>query len=134
MKRFSLAGWTILVFGLLTVATGICGIVAPGLILRLLGLVEAGQHHYFVLPTSVAASSMGVYYVLAAASRMERFFVWTVPTRVFNAIVFAAFALFGQFPRAFILIGAWELSGAAATAVALFLDRRRKDPAKASTP
>jgi hypothetical protein len=131
VQRFSLAGWTMFVFGLLTIATGICGIAAPGLILRLLGLMEAGQQHYFVLPTSVAACSMGVYYVLAAASRWERFFAWTVPMRVFNATVFATFALCGQFPHTFILIGAWELSGAAATAIALFLDRRRKDPSEA---
>lgn len=120
----TIAGWTMLAFGLLTVVTGVCGIVAPGLIEGLLGVAGTGQRHVFILPTSVAATAMGVYYTLAACHDLRPFFGWTVPMRVVNGVVFAGMALWGGFPTSFVLLAAWELSGAACTGAALLIDRR----------
>ena len=63
---------------------------------------------------------IGVYYVLAALNNMKQFYAWTVPFRCITFVVFTAAALTDAAPTRFIGVGAWELSGAIATGIALW--------------
>ncbi len=134
-------GWTIAVFGVLAAALGALGLVSPNAQLSLLGLAAPQERAAgdftpaFLTASSMAALNMGVYYVLAALADWRAFFRWTVPFRLLTCTVFIAAAIGGRAPDVFVGVGVWEGLGAAATAAALWSDRRRAGaPAPATGP
>ena len=90
------AGWTMAVFGALAAVMGVVGLLAPDVLLDVMGftpVAEAGRAEgdhtlVFVTASSMAALNMGVYYVLAALADWRPFFRWTVPFRLLTCTVF----------------------------------------------
>ncbi|MFF7099086.1 hypothetical protein ACWD6Q_33830 [Streptomyces nigra] len=125
------AGWTMAVFGVLAVVMGAVGLLAPDVLLDVMGftpVAEAGRAEgdhtlVFVTASSMAALNMGVYYVLAALADWRPFFRWTVPFRLLTCTVFTLAVIAGRAPAGFLGVGVWEGVGALATGLALRHER-----------
>ena len=114
------AALTMLVFGMVIVGSGLTGLLAPQLLLNVLGISESGHStQLFVMATSQASLAMGLYYILASVNETRIFFQWSVPLRVINFMVFAAIIPLGIAPMQWLLVAGLELAGASATAIAL---------------
>ncbi len=139
--RLGLAGWTIAVFGGLALLLGAVGLLAPQILLVLLGFAtvpaaERPAFDYttvFLMASSMASVNMGVYYLLAAFTGMRQFFVWTVPFRILTFCVFSLAIVSGYAPPRFFGVAAWELAGALATGAALAYEQRRGQTRQASS-
>ena len=114
------AALTMLVFGMVIVGSGLTGLLAPQLLLDVLGITESGHStQLFVMATSQASLAMGLYYILASVNETRIFFQWSVPMRIINFMVFAAMIPLGIAPMQWLLVAGLELAGASATAIAL---------------
>jgi Na+-driven multidrug efflux pump len=133
LKIRDASGWTMFIFGVLAVLLGVVGLVSPETLLSLLGfkIIERAQRvagDYtltFMAASSMASFNMGVYYVLAALNDMKKFYLWTVPFRGVTFTVFTTLVVMGFAPVRFWGVGAWELTGAVATGLALYFERRK---------
>ena len=120
------------VFGVMAFVFGVVGLVTPETFLSLLGfeIIERSQRlagDYtltFMAASSMASFNIGVYYVLAALNDLRQFYLWTVPFRAVTFTVFTILVLTGFAPTRFIGVGAWELTGAIATGLALYFERK----------
>jgi len=127
------SGWTMFIFGLIALILGFLGLIRPELLLSILGFPvldrsarAAGDYSLvFLIASSMASFNIGVYYILAAINDMKTFYKWTVPFRGLTFLVFTAVALTGLAPLRFIAVGAWELTGAIATGLALWFEKNR---------
>ena len=114
------AALTMLVFGMVIVGSGLTGLLAPQLLLNVLGISESGNStQLFVMATSQASLAMGLYYILASINETRIFFQWSVPVRIINFMVFAAMIPLGIAPMQWLLVAGLELAGASATAIAM---------------
>ncbi|MFJ4367561.1 hypothetical protein ACIP4S_25800 [Streptomyces chartreusis] len=121
------------VFGVLAAGLGVAGLVAPDVLLELMGFTPVpdsrraeGDHTtVFLTASSMAALNMGVYYVLAALSEWRAFFRWTVPFRLLTCAVFTLAVIGGRAPSGFLGVGLWEGIGAIVTGAALRYEQRR---------
>ncbi len=114
------AALTMLVFGMVIVGSGLTGLLAPHILLTVLGISDTGSAtHLFIMATSQASLAMGLYYILAAVNETRIFFQWSVPLRIINFMVFAAMIPLGIAPMQWLLVAGLELAGALATAIAL---------------
>ena len=115
-----IAALTMLVFGMVIVGSGLTGLLAPQLILTVLGFTDSGSAtQLFLMATSQASLAMGLYYILASVNETRIFFHWSVPLRIINFIVFAALIPLGIAPMQWLLVAGLELAGASVTAIAL---------------
>ena len=115
-----IAALTMLVFGMVIVGSGLTGLLAPQLLLTVLGITDTGSATLlFLMATSQASLAMGLYYILASVNGTRIFFQWSVPLRIINFIVFAALIPLGIAPMQWLLVAGLELAGASATAIAL---------------
>lgn len=134
MKIRDASGWTMFIFGFLAFSLGLAGLIRPEIVLSILGFDvlgfaqrAAGDYTLvFMAAASMASFNMGIYYMLAALNDIRIFYTWTVPFRILTFIVFTTITIMGIAPARFIGVGVWELLGALATGVALFLDKKRK--------
>jgi hypothetical protein len=114
------AALTMLVFGTVIVGSGLTGLLAPHVLLTVLGISEGGHStQLFVMATSQASLAMGLYYILASVNEMRSFFQWSVPLRIINFIVFALMIPLGIAPTQWLMVAGLEVVGALATAIAL---------------
>ena len=114
------AALTMLVFGMVIVGSGLTGLLAPQLLLNVLGISDAGSAtQLFLMATSQASLAMGLYYILASVHETRSFFQWSVPLRVINFMVFVAMIPLGIAPPQWMIVAGLELIGALATAIAL---------------
>jgi len=121
------SGWTMFIFGAIALLLGLLGLLRPEMLLSILGFPVldriarlAGDYTLvFITASSMASFNMGVYYILAAANDLKQFYKWTVPFRGLTFLVFTTVVLTGVAPARFIAVGAWELTGAIATGLAL---------------
>ena len=133
LKIRDASGWTMLIFGVLAFLLGLLGLVRPEWVLSLLGFTvleraarTAGDYTLvFATASAMASFNMGVYYILAALNDLKAFYKWTVPFRCLTFLVFTITALTHVAPTRFILVGAWELAGAIATAITLGFDAKK---------
>ena len=133
IKIRDISGWTMFIFGALAFFLGVVGLVSPETLLRLLGfeVIERAQRAAgdytltFMAASSMASFNMGVYYVLAALNDLKKFYLWTVPFRAVTFTVFTLLVVTGFAPARFWGVGVWELTGAIATGLALFFERKR---------
>lgn len=131
------AGWTIAVFGVMALLSGVVGLVSPDTTLSGLGFATlapgeraAGDYtRVFIAASSMASLNMGVYYLLAAATEWRPFFLFTVPFRLLTFTVFSTLVLTDVAPGRFFTVAAWEGLGAVVTGVALWWDARRRTAA-----
>jgi len=115
-----MAALTMLVFGMVIVGSGLTGLLAPHILLTVLGISETGHAtQLFIMATSQASLAMGLYYILASVNETRSFFQWSVPLRIINFVVFAGMVLLGVAPVQWLLVAGLEVVGALATAVAI---------------
>jgi uncharacterized membrane protein HdeD (DUF308 family) len=132
LKIRDASGWTIFIFGALALLLGFLGLIRPELLLSILGFhvvdrAARGAGDYslvFVTAASMASFNIGVYYMLAALNNMKQFYQWTVPFRCVTFVVFTIAVLTNLAPARFIGVGAWELTGAIATGLALRAEKK----------
>lgn len=134
LKIRDASGWTIFVFGVLALLLGLVGLISPKTVLTLLGFEIIESSHRitgdytltFMAASSMASFNMGIYYVLAAINDLKKFYLWTVPFRVVTFTVFTILVVTGTAPGKFFGVGAWELTGAVATGLALYFESKKK--------
>lgn len=127
------SGWTIFIFGLLAFLFGLISLIRPELLLSILGFTvlertsrAAGDYTLvFIIASAMASFNVGVYYILASLNDLKQFYKWTVPFRCVTFVVFTTAVLTGLAPARFFGVGAWELTGAVATALALWQENRK---------
>ena len=133
LKIRDASGWTMFIFGALAFLLGLLGLIRPELLLSILGFNvldraarTAGDYSLvFMTAASMASFNIGVYYMLAALNDMKQFYKWTVPFRCVTFVVFTIAVLTNLAPARFIGVGAWELTGAIATGIALRSEKRK---------
>lgn len=133
LKIKDTSGWTMFIFGVLALLLGILGLLRPELLLSALGFSvleraarAAGDYTLvFMTASSMASFNIGAYYILAAINDLKPFYKWTVPYRCLTFLVFTTVTLIGLAPTRFILVGAWELTGAIATGLALRAESKK---------
>ena len=133
LKIKDTSGWTMFIFGVLALLLGILGLLRPELLLSALGFSvleraarAAGDYTLvFMTASSMASFNIGAYYILAALNDLKPFYKWTVPYRCLTFLVFTTVTLIGLAPTRFILVGAWELTGAIATGLALRAESKK---------
>lgn len=114
------AALTMLIFGMVIVGSGLTGLLAPHILLTVLGISDTGSAtHLFIMATSQASLAMGLYYILAAVNETRIFFQWSVPLRIINFIVFVLMIPLGIAPTQWLMVAGLEVVGALATAIAL---------------
>ncbi len=121
------SGWTMFIFGAIALLLGLLGLLRPEILLSILGfpvldrLTRATGDYtlVFITASSMASFNVGVYYILAAVNDLKQFYKWTVPFRGLTFLVFTTVVIAGLAPSRFIAVGAWELTGAIATGLAL---------------
>jgi hypothetical protein len=121
------SGWTMFIFGVIALLLGLLGLLRPEILLSILGfsvldrLTRATGDYtvVFITASSMASFNVGVYYILAAVNDLKQFYKWTVPFRGLTFLVFTTIVITGLAPSRFIAVGAWELTGAIATGLAL---------------
>ena len=127
------SGWTIFVFGLLALLFGLVSLIRPELLLSTLGFTvldrssrAAGDYTLvFAITSAMASFNVGIYYMLASLNDLKQFYKWTVPFRCLTFVVFTMVVLTGLAPARFFGVGAWELTGALATGLALWQENRK---------
>ena len=133
MKIRDASGWTIFVFGVLAFLLGLVGLIRPEILLSILGFEvidraarAAGDYTIvFMTASSMASFNVGIYYVLAALNDVKIFYRWTVPFRTLTFIVFTTVVILGIAPQKFLGVAIWELVGALATGIALYLENKK---------
>jgi len=121
------SGWTMFIFGAIALLLGLLGLLRPEILLSILGFPvldrlarSAGDYTLvFITASSMASFNVGVYYILAAVNDLKPLYKWTVPFRGLTFLVFTTVVITGLAPLRFIAVGAWELTGAIATGLAL---------------
>jgi hypothetical protein len=130
MKIRGASGWTIFIFGIIALLLGFFGLIRPELLLSILGFdslarAERAPGDYtvvFLIASSMASFNIGVYYILAAFNDVKIFYKWTVPFRTLTFLVFSGAVAANIAPSRFMAVGLWELAGALATGIALYLE------------
>jgi hypothetical protein len=108
-------------------STRTLGLLRPETFLSILGVsaldrltLATGDYTLvFITASSMASFNVGTYYILAAVNDLKQFYKWTVPFHGLTFLVFTAVVITGLAPSRFIAVGAWELTGAIATGLAL---------------
>jgi hypothetical protein len=121
------------VFGVMSLISGIVGLVWPAALLSGLGfhVVDAGQRaagdytRVFLASSSMAALNMGVYYLIAAFAGWRAFFQATVAFRLLTCTIFTTLVVTDVAPLRFLGVALWEGIGALVTGAALWFETRR---------
>jgi Na+-driven multidrug efflux pump len=127
------SGWTIFLFGVLALLLGLVGLIRPEWLLSVLGFtvldratrVPGDYTLVFMIASSMASFNIGAYYILAALNDLKAFYKWTVPFRCITPTVFTVAVLSGLAPVRFLGVAAWEMTGAIATGIALWLENKK---------
>jgi hypothetical protein len=133
LKIRDASGWTVFIFGALAFLLGLLGLIHPELLLSILGFhvidraarATGDYSLVFMIAASMASFNIGVYYMLAALNNMKQFYTWTVPFRCVTFVAFTIAVLTNLAPPRFIGVGAWELTGAIATGIALHAENKK---------
>lgn len=133
LKIKDTSGWTMFVFGAIALLLGLLGLLRPELLLSILGFAvldritrNAGDYTLvFATASAMASFNIGVYYILAAINNLKSFYKWTVPYRCLTFLVFTTVVFTGLAPSRFIAVGAWELTGAIATGLAMRSENKK---------
>lgn len=105
------------VFGVYLTSAGAGFLVAPGVILPLLGMPAPTD--LWIRVVGILTAILGMYFVYCAASDQRRFFQATVIARLMFFAGVAALVLLGLAPPLLLVFGAVDLAGAAWTQLAL---------------
>ena len=109
---------SLFVFGLYMIfVVGFGFMFAPTFVLDLFGL-SAGEG-IWIRFVGMLASILGAYYILVARARLDRFYLWTVPTRYYAATFMIITVLLGWLGPGLILIAAVDVIAATWTWLAV---------------
>jgi hypothetical protein len=111
------AAKSILVFGIYLAAVGVVIVLAPNVLLLLLGL--PGTSEVWIRVVGVLTLFLAFFFIQAARQNVTEFFRWTVYVRSAFIFFLAAFVLFGLAGPTLILFGVIDLLGAVWTGLAL---------------
>ena len=122
-RNMNKARISLFVFGLYMIfVVGFGFMFAPTVVLDLFGL-SAGEG-LWIRFVGMLASILGVYYILVARAELDRFYVWTVPTRFYAATFMIIIVLLGLMGPGLILIAAIDIIAATWTWLAVRSVRR----------
>ncbi len=113
----SKSAFTVKVFGIYALLTGLNLMFAPNMLLNIVGIAPTSE--VWIRVVGVLAFNVGVYYWYAAKCEAKAFFVATVYTRVFTFAAFASLVALGFVGPALILFGCLDLAGGIWTGLAL---------------
>lgn len=114
--------FSLFVFGLYMIfCVGLGFMLVPSLVLGLFGL-SAGDDAWIRF-VGMLASILGIYYVLAARAKLDRFIPWTVGVRVYAAAFMVVMVLLGKIGAPVLLFALVDSLAAAWTFAALRSDR-----------
>jgi len=113
----SAAARSVLVFGLYMLGQGAVLVVAPNVLLGLVGVPPAQDA--WVRVVGFALGVLGTYYVQAARHELTAFFRWTVPVRHVQFGFFCALVATGLASPMLLAFSAVELASGVWTALAL---------------
>jgi hypothetical protein len=113
----SAAARSLFVFGLYAVVAGLGLVVAPAMVLGILGFPAASDG--WVRVVGVLAVCVGSYHIVAARNELTPYLRASVPVRLGFALGLGALVAAGLMPRALLLFAAIDLLGAVWTAWAL---------------
>ena len=127
------SGWTMFIFGAIALLLELLGLIRPEVLLSILGFSTleratraTGDYTLvFITASAMASFNIGVYYILAALNNVKSFYKWTVPFRCLTFLVFTTAVLTSLAPARFFAVGAWELTGAIATGLALRSENKK---------
>ena len=127
------SGWTMFIFGVLALLLGLVGLIRPELLLSILGFsvldraarLSGDYTLVFMIASAMASFNIGAYYILAALNDLKPFYKWTAIFRCITPVVFTVAVIQGLAPARFLGVAAWELAGAVATGLALWLEHRK---------
>ena len=122
----SSAARSLLVFGIYVVSAGLALVLAPHLVLRLLGFPPAPDG--WVRVAGVLSFFIGCYHIVGALYHLEAYIRATVYARIALAVVFGAFVVLRVMPAPLLLFGIVDLLGAAWTSYALRAQSGRAAP------
>lgn len=109
--------FTVKAFGLYVIVLGIALVLAPKLLLALVGMPPTTE--VWIRVVGVLAFNIGVYYVYAARCEARAFFQASVYTRVLVLVSFATFAGLGLASPILVVFGLADFAGAVWTLLAL---------------
>jgi Kef-type K+ transport system membrane component KefB len=108
---------SVFVFGIYLVILGIVLLIAPNILLGLLGLPST--HEVWIRISGMLLLFLAFYYIQAARKELKPFIQWTVYIRSTIIFFFVAFVLLGFVSPVLILPGIVDLLGAIWTGLAL---------------
>ena len=111
------SAFTVKVFGIYVVLTGIGLTLAPNLVLAPLGVPEARE--VWLRSLGTLAIVVGYYYLACAAANARPFFVATVKGRFFFFALGIGLIMFADGPWQIVLFGLIDVAGAIWTHLAL---------------
>jgi hypothetical protein len=113
----SASAFSVKVFGVYALLTGLNLIFAPNVLLGMFGIPATTE--VWIRVVGVVACNIGIYYWFAAKCEAKAFFEATVYARGFVFMAFAAFVALGLVHKTLILFGCMEVAGAVWTWLAL---------------
>ncbi len=116
------AATSVLVFGLYMLGQGAALLVAPNVLLGLLGFAPALD--VWARVTGIALMVLGLYYVAASRGEWTPFFRLTVVGRTFQFVAFGGLVLAGLAPLGLLATSGLELCSGVWTFLALRRDAR----------
>lgn len=122
-KSASSSAFSVKVFGIYALLTGLNLIFAPNVLLGMFGIPATNE--VWIRVVGVLAFNIGVYYWFAAKCEAKAFFEATVYARGFVFVAFTAFVTLGFVNKALILFGVVEVAGAIWTWLALRKDSKK---------
>ena len=113
------AARSLFVFGLYAILAGLGLVVAPAMVLGLLGFPAVATTDGWVRVVGVLAVCVGCYHIVAARNELSSYLRASVPVRIGFALGLGALVVAGFMPRALLLFAVIDLLGAVWTAWAL---------------
>ena len=119
----SRAAKSLFVFGIYLCGLGLFLLLAPNLLLQLLGVSPTKE--IWIRINGMFVLCFSFYYVQVARHELIMFIRWTIPARIAVIIYFAAFVVLVSAPKALLLFGVIDLLAAIWTWSALKRDAAR---------
>lgn len=133
-SRLSLAGWSMLVFGILLLLNGLTTILHPKMSF-LAATHSPGDTDLGVRMFGMLSFYLGYYYIRSAFyhEQMRAFYIWTVQGRTSALIFFLGFVLFEIAHPKILIIPIIDYVGAIWTGLAVRRERRSEETARSDS-
>jgi hypothetical protein len=113
------ASKSMFVFGIYLLSISLSCILAPNVMIDLIGIGEPGEASIFIRFSGMMAFFLALYYFQAARKDHHEFMWWTVYTRPLVFVFCIIFVLSGAFPPLALFVGIFDIVTALWTYLAL---------------